>query len=62
MSLQYNDICRFIMQPSLQKTSEVDPRDLQETMQTYRVNEPQATAILKAMKTNGFALIQGYVC
>ncbi|KAF9485837.1 hypothetical protein BDN70DRAFT_870734 [Pholiota conissans] len=59
MSLKYNDICPFIMQPKLQKAPDVVSRDLQETMNAYRVNEPQATAILKAMETNGFSLIQG---
>lgn len=62
VSLQYNDICNFILQPILPKVAEVDPRDLKETMESYGVNEPQASAILKSMKAEGFSLIQGFDC
>lgn len=30
-------------------------------MDEFKVNEPQATAILKAINTEGFSLIQGLV-
>ncbi|KAF9561362.1 hypothetical protein CPC08DRAFT_750035 [Agrocybe pediades] len=59
VSLQYNDICDFILQPMLTKTTAVDRKDLKETMDNYGLNEPQASAILKSMKTEGFSLIQG---
>ena len=60
LTLQYSEMSDFIMQPRLKEISGVDRKDLAETMHKYRVNEPQATAILKALKTNGFSLIQGY--
>lgn len=59
VSLQYNDICGFILQPSLPIPPTVNKRDVEETMQKFKLNEPQATAILKALKTQGFSLIQG---
>ncbi len=59
LTLQYSEMSDFIMQPRLKEISGVDRKDLAETMHKYRVNEPQATAILKALKTNGFSLIQG---
>ncbi|KAF8798795.1 hypothetical protein BYT27DRAFT_6878132 [Phlegmacium glaucopus] len=59
LSLQYNDLCDFILRPSLPKAPEVDAKDLKYTMDEFKVNEPQATAILKAMNTEGFSLIQG---
>ncbi|KAF8158282.1 SEN1 N terminal-domain-containing protein [Crassisporium funariophilum] len=59
MSLQYNDICDFILRPSLPIAAEVDAKVLKDTMDIYKINEPQATAILKALDTSGFSLIQG---
>ncbi|KDR82678.1 hypothetical protein GALMADRAFT_220668 [Galerina marginata CBS 339.88] len=59
VSLQYNDICNFILRPLLPSASEVDSKDLRETMEAYKLNEPQAMAILKTMNMQGFALIQG---
>jgi senataxin len=61
ISLQYNDLCDFILRPSLPKAPEVDAKDLRYTMDEFKVNEPQATAILKAINTEGFSLIQGLV-
>lgn len=59
LSLQYNDLCDFILRPILPKASEPEPRDVSEIMRTYKLNEPQAIAILAALKTDGFTLIQG---
>lgn len=59
VSLQYNDVCEFILRPSLPIAPAVNKRDVEETMKKYKLNEPQATAILKALKTEGFSLIQG---
>ena len=61
LSLQYNDLCDFILRPSLLKAPGVDAKDLRYTMDEFKVNEPQATAILKAINTEGFSLIQGLV-
>lgn len=35
--------------------------DVEDAMNTFQLNEPQAKAVLGAMKVKGFALIQGYV-
>lgn len=61
VSLQYNKMQSFIFNPSLPQSSIVDPKALQQVVQQYKVNEPQAEAILKALDTDGFSLIQGYV-
>lgn len=39
----------------------LEPYKIEEAMKNYNVNEPQAKAILGAMSTKGFALIQGWV-
>ncbi len=59
MSIQYNEICNFIFNPILPKASDPEAREVRETMEAHKVNQPQAIAILKAMKTDGFTLIQG---
>jgi senataxin len=61
LSLQYNGLCDFILNPILPKAPEPEWNEVQETMALGNLNEPQAIAILKAMKTNGFTLIQGSV-
>lgn len=60
ISIQYNDICHFILNPILPKAPDPEARAVRETMEAHKVNQPQAIAILKAMKTDGFTLIQGF--
>ncbi|KAK0201742.1 SEN1 N terminal-domain-containing protein [Desarmillaria ectypa] len=59
VTLPYYDNVDTILRPQLAPPPSVDPKDIQRTMQTYRVNEPQAIAIESALKTEGFVLIQG---
>jgi senataxin len=61
LSLQYTSLCDFILNPVLPKAPEPVRNEIQETMAFGNLNEPQAIAILKAMKTSGFTLIQGLV-
>ena len=44
----------------VQKLGDPDGPELQRTMKLYNLNEPQTKAILNALKTEGFSLIQGY--
>jgi senataxin len=60
MSLPYYDLAEPILHPQLSKNSNVDPKEVQQTMLAYSVNEPQAVAISSSLRTEGFALIQGY--
>ncbi|KAG7443042.1 uncharacterized protein BT62DRAFT_953934 [Guyanagaster necrorhizus] len=59
VTLPYYDNVDTILWPQLAPPPSVDPKDIQRTMQMYRVNEPQAAAIESALKTKGFVLIQG---
>jgi senataxin len=59
LSLQYNELCDFILKPVLPKATEPEPKEVSKIMGAYKLNEPQAIAILKALKTDGFTLIQG---
>ncbi|KAG2010053.1 RNA helicase [Coprinopsis cinerea AmutBmut pab1-1] len=38
---------------------DIDPAEVEKAMSTYKINEPQATAIIGAMASTGFVLIQG---
>ncbi|KAI6128800.1 SEN1 N terminal-domain-containing protein [Pisolithus thermaeus] len=59
MGLPYYDLFSTVMQPRLSGHPHLDGREVQDTMTNYRVNEPQARAILNSLQTEGFALIQG---
>lgn len=59
MGLPYYDLFPTVMQPRLSGHPHLDHHEVQETMTNYRVNEPQARAILSSLQTEGFALIQG---
>ncbi|GLB38538.1 putative SEN1 N terminal [Lyophyllum shimeji] len=59
VSVPYYDLFKSIMQPHLPRPPDVKERDLRETMTTYRVNEPQAKAMLSTLRSEGFVLIQG---
>lgn len=50
-----------ILRPQLSDPVFVSSQEVQQAMNSYRLNEPQAKAIISAMKTDGFSLIQGQV-
>jgi len=50
----------MILQPQLKPSPRPNSNDVSRTMSSYRVNEPQANAILSSLSSNGFSLIQGY--
>jgi senataxin len=59
MSLPYLSCLPKVMTSRVDKASSVDSSEIQRAMSTLNVNTPQATAIVSAMKTEGFVLIQG---
>ncbi|KAH9922778.1 SEN1 N terminal-domain-containing protein [Epithele typhae] len=59
MSLQYYDLLDIVLHGQLPRVPKVDKDEVQRVMKSYKVNEPQANAILKSLDTEGFALIQG---
>ncbi|KZT12026.1 uncharacterized protein LAESUDRAFT_691154 [Laetiporus sulphureus 93-53] len=59
MALPYFDFQEMVLKARLSKTTLADEEEIRKTMFTYSVNEPQAKAILYALKAEGFALIQG---
>ena len=58
MALPYYDLADDIFNPKLVKAA-IDKREVRASMEKYGVNEPQAGAIVAAMNTEGFSLIQG---
>lgn len=58
MALPYYDLVDVILNPKLNKAA-IDRREVRASMEKYGVNEPQAGAIVGAMNTEGFSLIQG---
>ena len=58
VALPYYDLADVILNPRLVKTA-IDRREIRASMEKYGVNEPQAGAIVGAMNTEGFSLIQG---
>jgi hypothetical protein len=60
MAMPHYDCADLILKPHLLKPPFVDQRELQQTMTKYSVNEPQARAVISALRTDGFSLIQGY--
>lgn len=61
MAMPHYDCADLILKPHLPKPRSVDQKEIQLTMTKYNVNEPQARAIISALRTDGFSLIQGYV-
>lgn len=59
MSLPYYDLLDEILQPTRHGKPEMESVLVDRAMKAYRVNKPQAAAILGAMSTVGFSLIQG---
>jgi len=58
VALPYYDLADVILNPKLVKAA-IDKREVRVSMEKYGVNEPQAGAIVGAMNTEGFSLIQG---
>ncbi|KAF9454791.1 hypothetical protein P691DRAFT_804153 [Macrolepiota fuliginosa MF-IS2] len=58
-SLPYYDFADTVLRPRLARIGPPEQHQVQKTMAEFKINEPQAVAILKSMKTAGFALIQG---
>ena len=48
-----------ILNAKLDRTPYIDSSEVSQAMSTLKLNKPQATAVVSAMKTDGFVLIQG---
>ncbi|KAF8443044.1 SEN1 N terminal-domain-containing protein [Boletus edulis BED1] len=59
VALPFYDAFQSIMQPRISAMPHLDNHDIDQAMSTYRVNEPQARAILGSLRAEGFKLIQG---
>jgi senataxin len=59
MAMPHYDCTDFILNPQLPKPVRVDQKEVQLAMTKYHVNEPQARAIISALRTDGFSLVQG---
>ncbi|KAG9005433.1 DEAD-box type RNA helicase [Tulasnella sp. JGI-2019a] len=59
MGLPFYDLFDSIIKPAPARLAEIPADRIQKAMKAYSVNEPQATAILGSLGTEGFALIQG---
>jgi hypothetical protein len=61
MCLQYYDLEHEIINAKPAELEEPTEVQVKRTKNLYTVNEPQARAIISAIKNTGFTLIQGYV-
>ncbi|KAF9077696.1 SEN1 N terminal-domain-containing protein [Rhodocollybia butyracea] len=59
IAVEYYDFADRILRPYLAPPLNVDPKEIRQVMEKYKVNEPQARAIASALKTDGFVLVQG---
>ncbi|KAF9516494.1 hypothetical protein BS47DRAFT_1483978 [Hydnum rufescens UP504] len=59
VGLQYYDLFPSVVHPRKTELPIISPNRVRNCMATYRVNEPQALAILGSLDTQGFSLIQG---
>ncbi|TFK52558.1 hypothetical protein OE88DRAFT_1796188 [Heliocybe sulcata] len=59
MGLSFYDSADVILHPRLLSKPHFDGREIRQAQGAYKVNEPQATAILSSLKNEGFTLIQG---
>jgi len=57
--LPYYDLFESIMRPRPTKLPDFPQSRIRQAMESYRVNEPQAAAIIGSLDSEGFALIQG---
>lgn len=61
LALPHYDCVDFVLKPQLPKPPRLDPKEVEGAMTKYNVNEPQARAIVSALRTDGFTLVQGSV-
>lgn len=61
VSLEYYDRLDFILNPKLSSPVKPASEEIDQAKRAYQVNEPQAKAIISALRRDGFSLIQGYV-
>ncbi|EIW80969.1 hypothetical protein CONPUDRAFT_104043 [Coniophora puteana RWD-64-598 SS2] len=59
MALPYYDLFSTIMNPVIKPIPRMNQDEVKRAMNTYKINEPQAKAILGSLSADGFALIQG---
>jgi len=59
MALPHYDLFQMILTPKISALPSLEQREVEHTMSTYNVNEPQARAIIGSLKVDGFGLIQG---
>ncbi|KAF5338959.1 hypothetical protein D9611_008720 [Ephemerocybe angulata] len=55
----YLDCFQNILSSRLDRVPYIPPSEVDQAMTTLKLNKPQATAVVGAMKTDGFVLIQG---
>lgn len=60
MAAPYLQCFDRILSAKLERPPHIDSSEVQQAMDTLKLNTPQATAVVTAMKTEGFVLIQGY--
>ena len=60
--LLYYDFYADIIRPQPARVPHVPVSQVQQTMKSHQVNEPQAVAILWSLQVERFSLIQGYSC
>ncbi|KAI0031389.1 SEN1 N terminal-domain-containing protein [Vararia minispora EC-137] len=59
VALEFYDYCDFILNPRLSQPPRIEESQVQNMMKKYRVNVPQARAIVSSLQSTGFSLIQG---
>lgn len=60
IAMRYFELCETILKPTNQVPHKPSQNTVQQIMDTYNVNTPQAQAIVGAIeKPHGFTLIQG---
>ncbi|KZT19477.1 hypothetical protein NEOLEDRAFT_1151950 [Neolentinus lepideus HHB14362 ss-1] len=59
VALPFYDFFDVILRPRLLSKPHLDAQEIRQAQEAYKVNEPQAIAILSSLKNEGFTLIQG---
>ncbi|ODQ56181.1 hypothetical protein SAICODRAFT_16210 [Saitoella complicata NRRL Y-17804] len=57
--LQYYDLVDDIIKARIRQSPRPTPEQITRAMKTYNLNQPQAAAVLGAIRSQGFSLIQG---